>query len=69
MSQAALARYAELLTAELTCTADGGTPIGFTTVPVDPWKEKELEGLEHLATQLVQAVLRPQQAGVCHPAP
>lgn len=70
MSQAALTRYAELLTAELAYTADGGgAPIGFTTVPVDPWKEKEPEGLEHLVTQLVQAVLQPQQAGVSHPAP
>lgn len=70
MSQAALARYAELLTAELACAADGGgTPIGFTTVPVDPWLEKEPEGLERLATQFVQAVLQPQQAGVAHPVP
>jgi NAD(P)-dependent dehydrogenase (short-subunit alcohol dehydrogenase family) len=68
-SQAALARYAELLAAELADTADGQAPIGFTTVPVDPWREKEPDGLEHLATQFVQAVLRPQQAGVRHPAP
>lgn len=66
MSQAALARYAELLTAELTYTE---ASIGFTTVPVDPWKEKEPEGLEQLATLLVQAVLQPQQAGVGHPVP
>lgn len=70
MSQAALARYTKLLTAELAYTADGGgTSIGFTTVPVDPWLEKESEGLERLATQFVQAVLQHQQAGVGHPAP